>query len=253
VNFCDTHIHLLAPEWSAPPGSRISVARQAGINIMLQPGVRASGWDELINLARRNCEVYAAPGLHPMCAAGWNAGVAGRLRELCDLPRVVAIGEIGLDALLDVEPALQERAFREQLEIALGAELPVLVHCRKRTAEVLRILKESGIRKVGGIWHGFSGSLETARQIIDLGMMLGIGPVLLRENVRKLPATLRALPPEVLVLETDAPDMASGPEVLIEVAEKLAELRGWTLEETARITTENARRLLNIRGMNLSE
>ena len=77
-------------------------------------------------------------------------------------------------------------------------------------------------------------------------MMLGVGPVLLRENARKLPAVVQALPPETLVLETDAPDMAAGPKVLIRVAERLAELRGWTLEETARITTENARRLLNI-------
>lgn len=246
MTFCDTHIHLFAPEWNAPLSVRIAAAQQARIDIMLQPGVRVTGWDELIDLAGQNSGVYAAPGLHPMCAAGWDDTVAGRPRKLSALPQVVAIGEIGLDALLDVEPAVQTRAFCAQLEIALDAELPVLIHCRKKTAEVLQILKESGIRKLGGIWHGFSGSLETAQQIIDLGMMLGVGPVLLRENARKLPATVQALPAETLVLETDAPDMASGPEVLIEVAERLAELRGWTLEETARITTENARRLLNI-------
>ncbi len=246
MTFCDTHIHLFAPEWNGSLSARIAAAQQARIDIMLQPGVRVTDWDELIDLAGRTAGVYAAPGLHPMGAAGWDGTTAGRLRKLCRLPQVVAIGEIGLDALLDVDLVVQTRAFCAQLEIALAAELPVLIHCRKKSAEVLQILKESGIRKVGGIWHGFSGSLETAQQIVDLGMMLGVGPVLLRENARKLPAVVQALPPETLVLETDAPDMAAGPKVLIRVAERLAELRGWTLEETARITTENARRLLNI-------
>ncbi|MCF6180395.1 MAG: TatD family hydrolase, partial [Geopsychrobacter sp.] len=148
--------------------------------------------------------------------------------------------------LLDVALRVQERAFRAQLEIAVAAGLPVLIHCRKQTGQVLRILKEYDLRRVGGIWHGFSGSLETAGQIIRLGLKIGIGPVLLRENARKLPALVKLLPAEALLLETDAPDMASGPEVLLAVARRLAELRGWTLEETARITTENTQRLLHI-------
>jgi len=246
MSWCDTHIHLFAPEWKNSLPARLAAAQQAGIELLLQPGVRASGWSDLIELAGQNTGVYAAPGLHPLCADAWDGAVAGRLRELCSRTRVVAIGEIGLDALLEVDLAVQERAFRDQLEIALDARLPVLIHCRKQTAAVLQILKEVDISRVGGIWHGFSGSLETAGQVIALGMKLGIGPVLLRATARKLPALVTLLPAESMVLETDAPDMATGPEALLEVAKKLAELRGWTLAETARITTENARQLLKI-------
>ncbi|WP_020674629.1 TatD family hydrolase [Geopsychrobacter electrodiphilus] len=246
MTFCDTHIHLFAPEWTSLLASRLAAAHQAGIELLLQPGVRATGWAELIDLAGQNPGVYAAPGLHPLSADAWDERVAVRLRELCALPQVVAVGEIGLDVLLDVELAVQERAFRGQLEIAIDARLPVLIHCRKQTAAVLQILQEVDIARVGGIWHGFSGSPETARQIVPLGLKLGIGPVLLRETARKLPAVVKLMPADALVLETDAPDMAPGPEALLTVATKLAALRGWTLAETARITTENARQLLNI-------
>ncbi len=242
--FCDTHIHLLAPEWETSVRARISAARRCGIDLLLQPGVRAADWKSLIELADESPPVFAAPGLHPMVADCWNPQLAERLEVLALNEQVLAIGEIGLDALLAVDPGVQERTFRGQLEIALTAELPVLIHCRKKTAAVLTILRASGIDRTGGIWHGFSGSLETAQQIIDLGLVLGIGPVLLRDNARKLPEVVKAVPAEVLVLETDAPDMAAGPRVLIDVANRLAELRGWTLEETARITTANARRIL---------
>lgn len=244
--FCDTHIHLLAPEWSEPAALRINSATDVGIGLLLQPGVRASGWEELIDLARHYPSVYAAPGLHPMCAADWSDRLAAQLRELCLRPEVVAIGEIGLDGMLEVGQHLQKKAFREQLEIAISARLPVLIHSRKSIAAVLKVLKQFDVRQIGGILHGFSGSLETARQAMDLGLLIGVGPVLLRENARKLPEVIKAAPADMLVLETDAPDMAKGPEVLLRVAAKVAALRGWTLEETAHITTANAIRLLKI-------
>ncbi len=244
--FCDTHIHLSAPEWPEPAERWLEQAADCGIELLLQPGMRAGDWDQLIALAQRHAAVYAAPGLHPMCAGDWSESSAARLRELCDLDQVVALGEIGLDGLLNVELQLQEQVFRAQVEIALDADLPVLIHCRKKTGQVLDILQQAGIDRVGGILHGFSGSLETARRALDLGLLIGVGPVLLRENARKLPAVVKALPAAALVLETDAPDMASGPAALLAVAGKLAELRGWTLAATAEITTANARRLLKL-------
>jgi len=244
--FCDTHIHLIAPEWQSPARVQIEQAADAGIALLLQPGVRSADWDDLIDLAQNHQAVYAAPGLHPMSAGEWNESVALRLLELCNQPRVIAVGEIGLDGVLDVDLRLQETAFCAQLEIAIAAGLPVLIHCRKKIAEVLAILGRTGVRKVGGILHGFSGSLEIAHQAIELGLLIGVGPVLLRENARRLPEVVKALPTAALVLETDAPDMAPQPEVLIDVARKVAELRGWTLQETAQITTANVYRLLKI-------
>ena len=244
--FSDTHIHLLAPEWQKPVQWRIESAAQAGVELLLQPGVRSADWDSFIELARRHRTVYAAPGLHPLCAAEWSDSAAVRLHELCCLPEVVAIGEIGLDAVLEVDLQLQENAFRGQVEVAISAGLPVLIHCRKKVGEVLEILQKVGIDRVGGILHGFSGSMEIASRAIGLGLLIGVGPVLLRGNARKLPEVVKAIPAEMLVLETDAPDMATGPEVLIEVARKVAELRGLTLNEVAEITTLNARRLLKL-------
>jgi len=240
---CDTHIHLLAPEWRSPVAERIESARQQGIGLLLQPGVRMSDWPELLSLAEQSAEVYAAPGVHPLYAEDWSAACTAELQALCAHPKVLAIGEIGLDAALEVDQVSQHQVFTAQVAIACDAGLPLLIHCRRRTAEVIRILQEFAARLHGGVWHGFSGSRETAQRIIAQGFALGIGPVLLRENVRKLPEALKEIPDHMLVLETDAPDMAAGPETLMTVARRLAALRGWTLEECARITTANAHRI----------
>jgi TatD DNase family protein len=247
---CDTHIHLLAPEWADSAGQRISRLARSGIGLMVQPGVRAAEWAALVALAQAHPGVYAAPGLHPMCAADWNPELGARLSQLCQLPEVVAIGEIGLDGMVAVAEKAQETAFLAQLELAVAVGLPVLIHCRRQTAAVLKLLQEVGVSRVGGIWHGFSGSLETAEQVVAQGLLIGVGPVLLRDNARKLPEAVKNLPADVLVLETDGPDMATGSAALVEVAARLAELRGWSLEETANITTANVRRLLKLEKVN---
>jgi TatD DNase family protein len=247
---CDTHIHLLAPEWNASAAQRLSRLAQSGVGLLVQPGVRAADWEALIALAQEHPGVYAAPGLHPLCSADWSSELGVQLGRLCQLSEVVAIGEIGLDGMLEVSQQVQETAFRAQLKIAIEVGLPVLIHCRRQTAAVLKLLRQTEVRRVGGIWHGFSGSLETAEQAIALGLLIGVGPVLLRDNARKLPATVKHLPAEVLVLETDAPDMAAAPGTLLKVAARLAELRGWSLEEAADITTANARRLLKLQDTN---
>jgi len=246
MKFCDTHIHLLAPEWGHPVLKRVESARQNRIGLLLQPGVRVTDWPELLTLAEQNPEVYLAPGVHPLAAETWSERCAADLQKLCAQSKVLAIGEVGLDAALDVDLKLQHRVFTAQVKLACEAGLPLLIHCRRRTAEVLEVLQEYAARLHGGIWHGFSGSSESAQQIIAQGFALGIGPVLLRKNARKLPEALKGVPDSMLVLETDAPDMATGPETLITVARRLAELRGWTLKECARVTTENAHRILKL-------
>jgi TatD DNase family protein len=162
---------------------------------------------------------------------------------------------IGLDALLPAPAlAVQEQAFRAQLRLAIAAGRPVLIHCRQAVGRLLQILREEGAERVGGIFHAFSGSLETARQGIRLGFAIGVGGTLTYPNARRLPEVVREVPAEWLVLETDAPDLAPHPhrgEVnrpawLPLVARRVAELRGWSEAETARITTENAKRILKI-------
>lgn len=247
LGLIDTHIHLDAPELRGSGTGLLPAARQSGIHRFVVPGVRQSAWAALAGLAGQQEGVYAAPGLHPAYADQWSAAAEAQLTELTQHSRVVAIGEIGLDGVSGPSFDRQEQVLRGQLQIALASGLPVLLHGRKATGRLLKILRELRVgRQVGGIWHGFSGSLPVARELVQLGFRIGVGPILLRESARKLPRAIRELPPETLVLETDLPDMAKQPQVLSAVAEKVAELRGWTLEETARITTENACNLLHI-------
>lgn len=243
----DTHIHLFASEWQKSPQELCAEAKAASIGVMLMPGVRVTNWLLLLGLARELPGVYLAPGLHPAYAEQWSLSAAEQLQVLTKAEKVVALGEIGLDAVTGPPLDEQEKVFRAQLRIALDAGLPVLLHSRKTTGRVLPILRELEIgRRVGGIWHGFSGSAQVACELADLGFKIGIGPILLRESARKLPQAILELPDETLVLETDAPDMIDAPSGLVRVAERLAELKGWGLAEAARITAENARQVLKI-------
>ena len=237
----DTHIHLLAPEWQQSPQELFAAAKTAGIDKLLMPGVRVADWPALLALAQQLAGVYFAPGLHPAYADQWDSDAGEKLEALTAMEEVVAIGEIGLDAVAGPPLDEQEKVFRAQLRIALAAGLPVLLHCRETTGRVLAILRELEVgRRVGGIWHGFSGSVQVAHELAGLGFKIGVGPILLRASARKLPQAVVVLPDDALVLETDAPDMIAGPEGLLQVAQQLAALKGWSLEDTARITGKNA-------------
>lgn len=243
----DTHAHIDAPELEGHGCDLLPLAREKGIGAWIMPGVRVSGWQPLLTLAEQRPDLFAAPGLHPAYAEQWNDAAAERLREACSHPKVVAIGEIGLDGVNGPPLEKQEQVLRAQLEIALEAGLPVLLHGRKATGRLLEVLREKAVgQHVGGIWHGFSGSLQVAEELVRLGFKIGVGPILLRASARKLPQAVKSLPLEALVLETDLPDMAESPEVLLAVAAKVAELRGLELAEVAQITSESAAQLLRL-------
>lgn len=240
----DTHAHFDAPELDGHGAELLPAAVAAGIERFIVPGVRVSGWSALLELVREHRQLYAAPGLHPAYAEQWNADAAVRLVELAGDAKTVAIGEIGLDGVAGPDLEVQERVLRAQLEIALQAGLPVLLHGRKATGRLLTVLRELQVgQQVGGVWHGFSGSLQTARELQALGFCIGVGPILLRPTARKLPQAVVELPLEALLLETDLPDMAERPEVLPKIAEQVAVLRGCSLEEVARVTTANTLRV----------
>jgi len=205
----DTHVHL---DSCAPVVQTLRAAREANIRRFVIPGVRSQDWSQLLQLTDEHADVYAAPGLHPMASATWNPELEQQLAEQLQHPRAVAVGEIGLDRLLEGPPLqLQREALRGQLRVAIAANKPVLIHCRKAYGELLSILIEEGAERVGGILHGYGGSLETARSAIDLGFAIGFGGSLTWPGARKAPAVLAALPPESIVLESDAPDMAPHP------------------------------------------
>lgn len=250
----DTHLHLdLLPE---PPmrARQMQAARAAGVAGALLPGVVPADWPGLLAAAAAEPGCFAAPGVHPLAAKEWNEEVRRQLENLLSHPRVLAVGEIGLDGSPGMPPLeVQERAFRDQLALARAFAKPVLIHCRRATGRLLDLVEEVAIPS-GGIVHAFGGSLETAHRLLDLGFLLGFGGALTYPNARRGPSVLQALPAAAIVLETDAPDLAPWPQVgaanrpewLLLVARRVAELRGWSLAETARITGANTGRLLGL-------
>ncbi len=250
----DTHVHLDALDQASLQG-KLAEARKSGVELFLVPGVRREGWPDLLELARSHRGVWAAPGLHPLAARQWGEATAAALSDLLEEREVAAVGEIGLDLLLpDPPPAVQEEALRGQLRLAVSAGKPVLVHCRKAIGRLLTLLRKEGADRAGGILHAFSGSPESALEATRLGFAIGFGGTLTWPGSRRAPEVLAALPPEWIVLETDAPDLAphphrgedNRPAWLSLVADKVGEIRGWDRETTARITTANAKRVLGL-------
>lgn len=251
----DTHVHLDAPVLRKALEQELTLARLGGVRRYLIPGVAREGWSQILSLARSVPGAWAAPGLHPQAAAQWTREAEEELATLLADPVVVAVGEIGLDAMLtDVAAELQERAFRDQVRLAVAAGRPILIHCRRATGNLLRILKQEGASAVGGIMHGFSGSLETAQEAIKMGFAIGFGGAVTFPEARRAPGVLKRISPEWIVLETDAPDLAphphrgeeNHPAYLPLVAARVAEIREWSEEKVARITSENAARILKI-------
>lgn len=249
----DTHCHLDDPSLLDRLSEVLAAAAAAGVGRFIVPGVGADRWEAIASLAREREWVYPAFGLHPMHAGFCTSALLERLGRFA--PDAVAIGEIGLDyALSGISRETQIEAFQSQLRIAVDAGLPVLIHCRRAFQDLLKILGEGHVARVGGVMHAFSGSPEVALECIDMGLYIAVaGPVTYKNAVKPL-QVVQTIPLEHLVLETDAPDMTpephrgrgNEPAFLVEIARKVAEIKGVTVAEVERITTVNAERLFRI-------
>jgi len=243
----DTHCHIDVEEFDTDREQVIAHARDLGVTRMLVPAVAAAGWDHLIQVCDRHAGLYPALGLHPVYHAIHRDADLERLAQRVARDRPVAIGEIGLDFFIDApNPEEQIRFFEAQLRIAQKYELPVVLHVRKAHDQVLQCLKKVPVR--GGTSHAFNGSLQQARQYMEMGFKLGFGGMLTYERSGKIRRLAQELPLESIVLETDAPDMTvashhgqrNSPEYLPECLAALAEVRQMSIEEVAAITTRNA-------------
>jgi TatD DNase family protein len=247
----DTHCHLDDPRFLGRLSAVFRSAAERGVTRMVVPGVSASGWPRIAELAAACEAVFPAFGLHPLHSGRFDDGLLEGLAAIAGTG--VAIGEIGLDYQAGPGREIQQRAFREQLRLARRLGLPVIIHCRKAFSDLLAILREEPGEGTGGVMHAFSGSVETARECIRLGFAIGAaGPVTFRNAVRPL-QVVKAVPLEHLLLETDAPDLApepyrgkcNEPAYLPEIARKVAEIKGISYPQVARITTINASRIFN--------
>ena len=249
----DTHCHLDLEPLNSELPSIMHEANIAGVTAFIVPGVHPDGWLGIAALAEKNRQIFPAFGIHPMHAGSVTAQVFESLNTLST--KGIAIGETGLDPAYPVPLDLQEVSFRGQLRIAVHHGLPVLIHCRRAFRRVLTILREEHADQVGGIMHAFSGSVETAREFIRLGFAISISGTVTWNNAVKPLQVARNLPLDHLVLETDAPDMTpqrfrgafNRPDWITETAQRVAEIRGLSIEKLAQITTDNALRVLRVK------
>ena len=250
----DTHAHLDDRAFDPDREELLDALPQAGLALVMNPGCSLTSSLAAAALASRRDYLYAAVGSHPDAADEVCAEVLEQYRTLCrNNPKVRAIGEIGLDYHYeDVPRAVQQRAFRAQLELARELKLPVIIHDREAHEDALAILRD--VPEVTGVFHCFSGSAEMARQLADKGWYIGFTGVLTFKNARRAVEAAAALPLDRIVLETDCPYMApepvrgtrNDPRNLPRMAQKLAEIRGLPVEEIGRITLENGKRLYRI-------
>ena len=251
TRYIDTHIHL---DLLAEPALLLQEAEQVGVGAWVVPGVAPEQWSKMMAAAALHEQVYLAPGIHPLAAGNFQKSHLDQLRQLLTHERAVAIGEVGLDRQLDIPWQQQEELFIAMIHLAREMEKPLLIHARRRTERILELLQREGGDQVRGIFHAFSGSLETDRKIIGLGFLLGVGGVVTLQTARRLPEVIREVPAEALVLETDAPYLTPEPHKgqlnrpahLELIARQVASLRDWTLEETAQRSTLNACRVLDL-------
>ena len=250
----DTHAHMDDRRFDADRDQVLQNLADRGVALVMNPGCSLESSRNAIALAEKYDFVYAAVGSHPDVADEVNDTVLEEYRKLCKLhSKVKAIGEIGIDYHYeDIPRDLQLKGFRMQMELAREAGLPAIVHEREAHEDGMAVVRE--FPDVTGVFHCYSGSAEMAKQLVDKGWYIGFTGVLTFKNARKAIETAQAIPVERIVLETDCPYMApepfrgkrNDPGYLFRMAEKLAEVRGMSVEEIHAITTENGKRLYRI-------
>lgn len=254
MELIDTHCHLDAAEFAEKFNETLSKVKAANIIAIIIPGIEKNGWKRILTLCRKNPGLFPALGLHPVYLPQHKPIHLEELLILAQQGKLVAIGEVGLDYHIpDLDHTAQQHLFEQQLHIASITALPVLLHVRKAHDQVLATLRRKHFSH-GGIVHAFSGSYQQATQYIRLGFGISFGGTLTYNRAKRIRAIATQLPKEVIVLETDAPDLPPAnhrtknnhPEYLTETLAVLATLRDESQEDIAHYTTINAKRFLNL-------
>ena len=250
----DTHAHMDDHAFDEDRRELLADLPNQGIRLLMNPGCSQASSYNTDKLSREYDYIYAAVGSHPDVADEVNEEVLEEYRKLCKLnPKIRAIGEIGLDYHYeDIPREIQLKAFRMQMALARELGLPVIVHERDAHEDGMKVVDE--FPDVTGVFHCYSGSAEMAKELIKRGWYIGFTGVLTFKNARKAIEVASSIPLDRIVLETDCPYMSpepfrgrrNDPGKLYRMAEKLAEVRGLTLEEIHTITTENGKRLYRL-------
>ena len=253
MSIFDSHAHYLDSRFDEDRDELLTSLFANGVCGIIEGGTTAAASAEAVALAQRYPHFWATVGIHPQEAGEATPEDLVTLENLAANPKTVGIGEIGLDYHYeDCCPRdVQQHYFRKQLELANRLQLPVVIHDREAHEDTVRLLQEY---RPLGVLHCFSGSVEMAREILDIGMYISLGGVVTFKNARKTVEVAAAVPLDKLLLETDAPYLAPEPHrgkrcdssLILHTAEKIAAIRGITAEEVLNATTENARRLYRL-------
>ncbi|GAB6261562.1 TatD family hydrolase [Photobacterium sp. R1] len=256
VQLIDSHCHFDFPPFADNSGYYLDLARQAGVSHIVIPSVGEQNWQQVRNLCHTGGPtapaLFYALGMHPYFAEEHGPQTLARLEQALEQARndpcCVAVGECGLDfAIPDADRRQQTDWLSAQLSLSNQFNLPVILHCRKAFPELLKCLKScSPVR--GGVYHAFSGSLQQATQLLDLGIKIGVGGTITYRRANKTRTTIAQLPLDALLLETDAPDMPPAgfqgepnrPDRVVQVLNALTELRSESVAQLTQATNKNA-------------
>ena len=250
----DTHAHLDDSMFDADRSQVIEKIKNSNIGLVNNIAADMESSRAAIALAEKYDFIYATVGVHPSDVLSMTDHDIDELRELSKHPKVVAIGEIGLDYHYDdADPDVQKYWLRAQLDLAKELDMPVVIHDRDSKGECVSILKEKNI--TNGVVHCFSGSAETARELVKMGLHISFTGVVTFKNARRAIEAVKAIPIERLFIETDCPYMAPEPfrgqrndsSMVYRVAEKIAEIKELPVDEVIRLTRENAVKFFNIK------
>lgn len=252
----DTHVHLNVSHFDEDREQVIRRAKEAGVGWMTVIGFDRETIEKAIELAEKYDWMYASVGWHPVDAIDMTDQDLHMLQELASHPKVVALGEMGLDYHWDKSPKqIQKEVFRKQIRLAKEVELPIIIHNREATEDILTILEEEKADEIGGIMHCYSDSVDYVDRCLDMNFYISLGGPVTFKNAPLPKQVATYIPENRLLIETDCPFLAphpnrgkrNEPAYVRLVAEKIAELRGVSVEELAEITTNNARRVFGIK------
>ncbi|MFC4620352.1 TatD family hydrolase [Camelliibacillus cellulosilyticus] len=251
----DTHTHINDQQFDDDREAVIQRARDAGVQEMVVVGFDRETIPKALDIADKHQNIYAAIGWHPVDAVDMTDEDLDWLDELTCNPKVVALGEMGLDYHWDKSPAdVQKDVFRRQIALAKHLDMPIIIHNREATEDIVKILQEENAAAVGGVMHCYSSDWETAKRCMDMNFYIGFGGPVTFKNGKLAKEVAQKVPMDRLLIETDCPYLSphpfrgkrNEPARVRLVAEEIAALRNLPLEEVGRITTGNARRLFQL-------
>jgi len=253
LNLIDTHAHFDDVSFAADRTEALQRAHAVGVIAQIVPAINFAQWENLRAVCQQHAGLYPAYGLHPVFLAEHEPAHLVALVDYLTREQPIAVGEFGLDYYLtELDRVKQQQFFIEQLAIAQQFKLPVILHARRAVEEVINQLRK--FPSVRGVIHSFSGSVQQAKKLLDLGFYMGFGAPITYTGAHNLQRLVRYLPLENILIETDAPDQPSiyhrhqrnEPAYLPEVLSALAALRQQSIEEVAAVTTANAIRLFSL-------